>query len=371
MQGGWDPTFVFDPKPGSKIVAQAPGDIATKSGLRYWSHASRPKVDAFFEARAGASIVVNGISVRSFAHLECTRRILAGDLATNGRDMAAAFGHVGAAQSQSAVPYLVLGDAAIAGPYASDSVQLGAINQVSALLRESANQGVDAAALYGDPGVRLDDAASAAIASYLSQRGEQSRAPAGYKDSLARYQSLQEFATRSGGLGELGFAQPLSAQREIAVAALSQGFAQAVFMQSSGWDTHVNNDQQGQMFDDLFGELTLLGQQLESAGVWEKTTVLVVSEMGRTPALNSTAGKDHWPFTSSLLFGGGLQGGRVLGATDDSQRPLAIDFRTGLPNASGDWLQHDNFYNGVLDLLGVDASEKLVSAASFAALRSA
>ena len=49
----------------------------------------------------------------------------------------------------------------------------------------------------------------------------------------------------------------------------------------------------------------------------DSTIVLVTGEFGRTPELNVYTGRDHWPNCFSLtIAGGGIQGGRVWGASD-------------------------------------------------------
>jgi hypothetical protein len=58
-------------------------------------------------------------------------------------------------------------------------------------------------------------------------------------------------------------------------------------------------------------------QDLEERGLLESTLVIVMGEMGRTPRINSKAGRDHWPQCGfSLLTGGGVRAGMVYGATD-------------------------------------------------------
>jgi uncharacterized protein (DUF1501 family) len=76
--------------------------------------------------------------------------------------------------------------------------------------------------------------------------------------------------------------------------------------------------------------------------------------MGRTPRLNDDAGKDHWPFTSCLVAGAGIAGGRVLGATDDTLAALPVDLATGLPDALGTDLSADHLHAALLELFGVD-----------------
>lgn len=68
------------------------------------------------------------------------------------------------------------------------------------------------------------------------------------------------------------------------------------------------------MFDTLFSQ-TL--QQLQVQGLLERTLVVATGEFGRTPYLNANGGRDHWAGCwSALIAGGGVQGGRVIGASD-------------------------------------------------------
>jgi uncharacterized protein (DUF1501 family) len=58
-------------------------------------------------------------------------------------------------------------------------------------------------------------------------------------------------------------------------------------------------------------------EDLDSRGLFDSTLVVVMGEMGRSPRVNSKAGRDHWPQCGfSLLFGGGLKPGLVYGASD-------------------------------------------------------
>ena len=74
-------------------------------------------------------------------------------------------------------------------------------------------------------------------------------------------------------------------------------------------------------FDHLFARLSTIVDTLRStngadgAPLLQNTMIAVLSEMGRTPQLNQSQGKDHWPFTSAMLISDGCEGGRVLGAT--------------------------------------------------------
>lgn len=76
--------------------------------------------------------------------------------------------------------------------------------------------------------------------------------------------------------------------------------------------------------------------------------------MGRHPRLNSLGGKDHWTFTSALLFGAGVAGGRVVGAYDDTLLGEPIDPATGDPSPVGVSLTPDHLGATLLALGDVD-----------------
>lgn len=99
-----------------------------------------------------------------------------------------------------------------------------------------------------------------------------------------------------------------------------------------GWDMHDNivagfRNQMPQ-FDQAFSRLIL---DLEQRGLLDSTLVMVSSEFGRTPKINGTAGRDHWPKVFSVaLAGGGIKKGFVYGtsnptASEPDENPLGIE----------------------------------------------
>ena len=86
-----------------------------------------------------------------------------------------------------------------------------------------------------------------------------------------------------------------------------------------GYDTHANHfaltrDQLYPPTDQAFS--TLL-EDLDERGLLDETIVIFFNEFGRTPKVNPRGGRDHWPQCySTLLAGGGIEGGRVYGASD-------------------------------------------------------
>jgi uncharacterized protein (DUF1501 family) len=87
----------------------------------------------------------------------------------------------------------------------------------------------------------------------------------------------------------------------------------AVF-DTTGWDTHANEGgAEGQLAGRLGAldkGLASLRQQLGTA--WADTAVMLVTEFGRTAAVNGTRGTDHGTGAAAFLLGGAVAGGRVL-----------------------------------------------------------
>jgi uncharacterized protein (DUF1501 family) len=102
------------------------------------------------------------------------------------------------------------------------------------------------------------------------------------------------------------------------------------------WDCHADsrtlpttlNDYRDSVCPAFDWAFTGLLEDLRQHGLLEETLVVAMGEFGRTPRLNASGGRDHWPGVWSILFAGGLvRGGHVIGASDrigsePSERPV-------------------------------------------------
>ena len=101
-----------------------------------------------------------------------------------------------------------------------------------------------------------------------------------------------------------------------------------VTVNNRGWDTH--NDLYTRLKEGYTGAkigvglipsldlaLSALIADLSERGLLDETLIVVMGEFGRTPKLNTSAGRDHWPRVfSAVLAGGGVPGGQVIGSSD-------------------------------------------------------
>ncbi|MCG8600382.1 MAG: DUF1501 domain-containing protein [Verrucomicrobiales bacterium] len=106
----------------------------------------------------------------------------------------------------------------------------------------------------------------------------------------------------------------------LAALGLVEAGVRCVEVTLDGWDTHINNHENTARklseFDPAFSALI---RGLKERDLYDDTIVMVGTEFGRTPKINVTEGRDHWPHAFSILLGGGgLQGGQAIGETDPS-----------------------------------------------------
>ena len=94
---------------------------------------------------------------------------------------------------------------------------------------------------------------------------------------------------------------------------------------SPSWDCHADrgslrtdlNDYRDTVAPSFDLAFSTLLTHLEECGLLESTLVVATGEFGRTPKLNANGGRDHWAGCwTALVAGGGVKGGRVIGASD-------------------------------------------------------
>lgn len=84
-----------------------------------------------------------------------------------------------------------------------------------------------------------------------------------------------------------------------------------------GWDTHTDNfERVKQLSQTLDAGWSALLDDLKDRGLLDTTTIVWMGEFGRTPKINGSSGRDHYPTAwSAAVSGGGIKGGQVVGAT--------------------------------------------------------
>ncbi len=387
--GGWDVSFVMDPKLHTDLTEgperdEDPDEPADREALRTFgalpiavNDHKRPAVTAFFERFAARTAIVNGVWMGSIAHRGARARVLTG----RNTEAAAAWATIVGARWGADRPLgsIDLSIGTYAGKLAASMGQVGKSGQIRELLQEGASFPAPAGAPYTLPQFRPDASDRAELTAYLQARTTafaQGRAGRARNAELleARQEALRRAARlrRDGadilGTLKLGTSPSLPKQVGVAVDLLEADLCRAITLGPHlQWDTHDDNSHQHGFFETLFREVGHLVFDLERRGLLDDTLVVVTSEFTRTPRYNSTGGKDHWPHASCLMIGANVVGNRVYGATDDRIESLPVDFATGEPDPRGRLNKYDNLAAGILAAFDVDPEEWLPGAQPFTA----
>ncbi len=107
-----------------------------------------------------------------------------------------------------------------------------------------------------------------------------------------------------------------------------------VTVSDCGWDMHANNNSPRNMeglrwlAPQVDHAVTAFIEDLKVRGLSDRILLIVTGEMGRTPQLNGSGGRDHWGnLTPLLIAGGGLRMGQVIGRSDSiGSRPTSTPY---------------------------------------------
>jgi hypothetical protein len=125
-------------------------------------------------------------------------------------------------------------------------------------------------------------------------------------------------------------------------------FVEVVMGDGVGWDTHRDNFPRTRALSlECDAAMAALVTDLNSRGLLDSTLVVWMGEFGRSPKCTG-GGRNHWSRAwSSVLIGGGIQGGQVVGGTD-REGATVVDRPISVPD----------FLGTVCTLLGIDYSRK-------------
>jgi uncharacterized protein (DUF1501 family) len=378
--GGWDPTQtldVHDPLDATDgidvdvdpTVSGLPASqIATVGGITYMSNpTTRPAVDAYFTNWAAKSCVVNGIGTRSTSHDQSRQLVLTGYLDPTRADFV-----VISAQKNGPdmpLPHLLLSGQSFGGQFAGLSGRLGGQMGSAIAYNRLSDEGVLAVSALGEAYVQqalererllAEQAAANAVSGRLAAYHDAN----GRADKLTRLANGLNLNTNTGGQLATSLGN-----------AFRSGLTTSVSVNPfGGFDTHTDNTQQNNSWQRVFtyvdALLTGLSQQagLVSASLLDETTVVVCSEFGRTPELNTDNGKDHHPWTSMLIAGKNVKGGTSVGLTDGNQEGVKVKLSTGMPDDTGVVLDVTNMVAGLVTLMGANSADYLPTVSPFTAM---
>ncbi len=147
----------------------------------------------------------------------------------------------------------------------------------------------------------------------------------------------------------------LAQQAEIALAFFKAGVCVSANLSIGQFDSHVNNDQdQMKLLPELLAGIAYVMRRAEALKIRDKLVVIIQSEMGRTPTYNKQNGKDHWSIGSIMFLGPRIKGNRVIGATDEKQFHVPLNPKTlSIDKAKGIRIRPEHIHEALRQYAGI------------------
>lgn len=356
--GGWDTTYLMDPKGVNGINRLfKEGDILTKGTHKYAptkGHAKGGMTNEDFYAEFGNELLTfNGLDYSVNNHSPGARYMATGKLdslayptfaalvaACRGPDCPLAFltfgnySATGNLTAMSRVPYLpslkkiALADA-IEGNERSPYHDTFALDRIEeALKAQNASVGTAPQLPRAERAENMLYAAQ--VSSKALQRVTQYIPASAPKERLAQ-------------------------QAEIALASFKAGVCVSANLSIGQFDSHANNDaDQMKLIPEFLAGIAHLVRRAGELKIREQLVVVIQSEMGRTPEYNAGNGKDHWSIGSAMFLGRGIKGNRVVGATDAKQFAVPLDpAKLALDKEKGVRVRPEHVHEALRELAGI------------------
>ncbi|MFT3694395.1 MAG: DUF1501 domain-containing protein [Kofleriaceae bacterium] len=355
--GGWDVTLWADPRNEKKgIVDPASSENTDTAPLSHWTAQKLEGETETFKIleagglRLGPGIgdlidlhdrltIVNGLAMNTVSHpdgtsFSCTGRHLAGgrspaasiDVALTNElgtgqllpDVAIGFpaAYVGEHLDRRAIPLRVSNAGTIAKSLARSDAYLKEDDRaaITALLTDEAHD-LAKRSVYPETFERLASQETA-LPHLLGNELKTAFTPKALQDTYTGF----DYKGKNIGAGALGGA--------FAIEAMKRNLVRCVGFALGGLDTHNQNyKQHAHTQQEIFGTIGTLVKLLDGtphptkrgAKLSDHTHILVFSDFCRTPQINLSGGRDHYPNNSALVISPKFVGGKTFGKTDHEQ----------------------------------------------------
>ena len=330
--GGWDTTYLMDPKGvGGINRLYREGDILTAGQHRFAPTSKQMKQgmsNEDFFAKYGKELrVLNGLDLSVNNHTPCARYMATGKLDSLAYPTFPAL--VAACHGATApLAFLTFGNYSATGNLVPMS-RVPYLQSLNLLSKADYVHGIDVHP-YHDSFVSdriertLEKQVEAHVSTTRLPRVERSQSMlyAAQVNSKA-LQRVVPFIPKESAK------ERMPQQADIALAGFKAGVCVAANLSIGQFDSHNNNDDdQMKLLPEFLAGIDYIMRKAEELKIREKLVVIIQSEMGRTPNYNNGNGKDHWSIGSIMFLGKGIGGNRVIGATDEEQRLIPINART-------------------------------------------
>jgi hypothetical protein len=356
--GGWDTTYLMDPKgvDGINRLYQQ-GEILTEGAHRFAptaKHIEKGMSNEDFFTKYGKELrTLNGLDLSVNNHTPCARYMATGKLdSTNFPTFPALVAACHGADAPLA--FLTFGNYSATGNLVPMS-RVPYLQSLNLLAKADFVEGNERAP-YHDPFV--SDRIEKALQEQFDARVSSARLPRVERSQSMLYSAQVNSKALQRVVPFIPKQQAkerLAQQADIALASFKAGVCISANLSIGQFDSHNNNDtDQMKLIPEFLAGIDYVLKRAEELQIREKLVVVMQSEMGRTPTYNNGNGKDHWSINSIMFLGPGIAGNRVIGATDDKQQLTAIDPKTlAITEPSGTRVRPEHIHDALRRLAGV------------------
>ena len=356
--GGWDTTYLMDPKgvEGINRLYQQ-GEILTAGSHRFAptaKHIEKGMSNENFFAKYGNELrTLNGLDLSVNNHTPCARYMATGKLdSTNFPTFPALVAACHGADAPLA--FLTFGNYSATGNLVPMS-RVPYLQSLNLLAKADFVEGNERAP-YHDPFVSdriekaLQEQFDARVSSIRLPRVERSQSMlySAQVNSKALQRVVPFIPKQQAG-------ERLAQQADIALASFKAGVCISANLSIGQFDSHNNNDtDQMKLIPEFLAGIDYVLKRAADLQIREKLVVVIQSEMGRTPTYNNGNGKDHWSINSIMFLGPGIGGNRVIGATDEKQQLTPVDAKTLTTNdQAGVRIRPEHIHDALRRLAGI------------------
>ena len=361
-EGGWDTTYLMDPKGGPALNQGYQRDQIQEIGAHRFAPTAGLIAEgamsnrSFFERYGESLLVINGIDTSVNNHSPCARYLATGELSSRVYPTLPALA-AAALRPELPLAFMTFGGYANTGnlvaqtriPYLRSLERLGNIG-------------------YSDPQrtrrflhERASEQIREALAEVNQREHELPKVARARRAVLRAQESSRSLERLPAFLPEERPDDLYRQQLEIALSGFAAGLSVSANFKLGGFDSHDTNDaDQLRLIPQYLAGVDYFIRRAGELGLTDRLVIVLQSEMGRTPWYNESGGKDHWSVTSMMLLGAGIQGDRVVGMTSvdpDSgfdQSPAELNPRTLQIDRGGIRVRPEHIHEALRAHLGVD-----------------
>jgi hypothetical protein len=330
--GGWDTTYLMDPKGiGGINRLYEEGDILTQGAHRFAPTSKQIQAgmsnEDFYAEFGNELLVLNGLDYSVNNHSPGARYMATGKLDSMAYPTFAAL--VAACQGPACpLAYLTFGNYSATGNLVAMS-RVPYLPSLKRLANADSIEGNEKSPYHDRFALDRIEQALSAEHEVQATRARLPRLERAENMLYAAQVNSKALARVTEYIPSSIPKERLAQQAEIALASFKAGVCVSANLSIGQFDSHANNDpDQMRLIPEFLAGIAYLLRRAEELKIREQMVVIVQSEMGRTPNYNKGNGKDHWSIGSIMFLGRGIRGNRVLGATDEKQFQVPIHPQT-------------------------------------------